>query len=256
MADVAWAASHYADWTGDDEFLEGAGGDLIVECARYWAGRIREDREGAHIFGVVGPDEYHEVVDDNAYTNVMARWNLRRAAELAGRGGVIDLEEVHRWIDLADALNDGYDATSGMHEQFSGFLRLDRSLVGEMPPRPTMADEVLGRLRVKASQIIKQPDVLMLHHLVPDELEPGSLTRDLDYYDPLTAHGSSLSPPIHAALLAARRPPGRCASDAVPRGPARPRGPHPHDRSGPPPRDDGRCVAGAGARIHGCPAAR
>ena len=89
-----------------------------------------------------------------------------------------------------------------MHEQFSGFLRLDRSLVGEMPPRPTMADEVLGRLRVKASQIIKQPDVLMLHHLVPDELEPGSLTRDLDYYDPLTAHGSSLSPPIHAALLA------------------------------------------------------
>ena len=113
VADVAWAASHYADWTGDDEFLEGAGGDLIVECARYWAGRIREDREGAHIFGVVGPDEYHEVVDDNAYTNVMARWNLRRAAELAGRGGVIDLEEVHRWIDLADALNDGYDATAG-----------------------------------------------------------------------------------------------------------------------------------------------
>jgi trehalose/maltose hydrolase-like predicted phosphorylase len=202
VADVAWSVSHYVDWTGDDDFLRGRGGDVIVECARYWAGRIREDRDGAHIFGVVGPDEYHEVVDDNAYTNAMARWNLRRAAELSERAGVIDLEEVQRWIDLADALHDGYDTATGIHEQFSGFLRLDRSLAAEMTTRPVMADELLGRLRVKASQIIKQPDVLMLHHLVPDDLEPGSLARDLDYYDPLTAHGSSLSPPIHAALLA------------------------------------------------------
>ena len=62
-------------------FLEDAGRDLLVETARYWASRIRLDGDGrGHIYGVIGPDEYHEPVDDNAFTNVMARWNLRRAA--------------------------------------------------------------------------------------------------------------------------------------------------------------------------------
>ena len=63
-------------------------------------------------------------------------------------------------------------------------------------------DLLLGRDRVARSQLIKQPDVLMLHHLVPDQAEPGSLGPNLDYYDPRTAHGSSLSPAITASLLA------------------------------------------------------
>ncbi len=88
-ADVAWAAACYIDWTGDEEFAAGPGRELLVETARYWASRIRLDADGrGHIYGVIGPDEYHEPVDDNAYTNVMARWNLRRAAErsVAPRG--------------------------------------------------------------------------------------------------------------------------------------------------------------------------
>ena len=85
VADVAWGAACYLDWTGDEEFLRGPGRDLFVETARYWASRIRVDAGGrGHIDGVIGPDEYHEAVDDNAFTNVMARWNLRRAATLSG----------------------------------------------------------------------------------------------------------------------------------------------------------------------------
>jgi trehalose/maltose hydrolase-like predicted phosphorylase len=203
VADVAWAVSHYVDWTGDDAFLDGPGGELVLECARYWAARIRVDRHGvAHVFGVVGPDEYHEVVDDNAYTNVMARWNLRRAAEIARQRGTATADEIESWLALAAALVDGYDERSGTHEQFTGYRRLDHAPAALLPGSPVMADELLGRLRVKGSQIVKQPDVLMLHHLVPDDLARGSLRRDLDYYGPLTAHGSSLSPPIHAALLA------------------------------------------------------
>ena len=83
VADVAWAAACYAAWTGDNEFLAGAGRELLVETARYWASRITRDPDGrGHLYGVMGPDEYHEVVDDNAYTNVMARWNLRQGADL------------------------------------------------------------------------------------------------------------------------------------------------------------------------------
>ena len=86
VGDVAWAAACYLDWTGDEAFAAGPGRDLIVETARYWASRVRYDRDGrAHIYGVIGPDEYHEPVDDNAFTNVIARWNLRQAAALDGR---------------------------------------------------------------------------------------------------------------------------------------------------------------------------
>jgi Glycosyl hydrolase family 65 central catalytic domain len=92
VADVAWAASRYLDWTADAAFAAGPAEELFVETARYWASRIRVDRSGdAHIYGVIGPDEYHEPVDDNAFTNVMARWNLRRAA-LVGSARVSDEE--------------------------------------------------------------------------------------------------------------------------------------------------------------------
>ena len=199
VADVAWAAACYVDWTGDEEFLEGPGRDLIVETARYWASRIRVDADGrGHIDDVIGPDEYHEAVDDNAFTNVMARWNLRRAAALAGTG-----DERETWLDLADRIVDGYDERTGLYEQFAGFFGLEPLVIAEMAPRrPLSAELLLGRERVHAAQVVKQTDVLMLHHLVPEEVAPGSLLPNLEFYEPRTAHGSSLSPGTHAGLFA------------------------------------------------------
>lgn len=202
VADVAWGAALYEDWTGDREFADGPGLRLLVETARYWASRVRLDRhDRAHIYGVMGPDEYHEAVDDNAFTNVMARWNLRRAA---GRVRALGHpEEAERWLELADRLVDGHDPGSGVYEQFAGFLKLEPLIVAEAAPRrPVAADLLFGSKRVAGSQVIKQADVLMLHHLVPDEVAAGSLRPNLAFYEPRTAHGSSLSPAVHAALLA------------------------------------------------------
>jgi trehalose/maltose hydrolase-like predicted phosphorylase len=144
-------------------------------------------------------------VDDNAYTNVLARWNLRRAAAAAARYGddeVDDQEHAH-WETLADALVDGYDPATGIYEQFAGFHDLEPILIADVAPRrPITADLLLGRDRVRSSQVIKQADVLMLHHLLFEEMAPGSLAANLDYYEPRTAHGSSLSPAIHASVLA------------------------------------------------------
>jgi trehalose/maltose hydrolase-like predicted phosphorylase len=202
-ADVAWAASTYAAWTGDDAFAAGPGRELLVETARYWASRIRVDSRGdAHIYGVIGPDEYHEPVDDNAFTNVIARWNLRRAASAADSAD-IDEEERSEWLRLADALVDGYDPVTGLYEQFAGFYRLEPLVIADVAPRrPIAADLLLGHERVSRAQVLKQADVLMLHHLLPEEVVPGSLGPNLDFYEPRTAHGSSLSPAIHAALFA------------------------------------------------------
>jgi trehalose/maltose hydrolase-like predicted phosphorylase len=174
----------------------------LTETARYWASRIRVDGHGrGHIYGVIGPDEYHEPVDDNAFTNVIARWNLRRGAA-AGAGAVPD-EESARWLHLADAIVDGYDSRTHLYEQFAGFYRLEPLIIAELSPkRPIAADLLLGRERVEGAQVLKQADVLMLHHLIPDEVPPESLEPNLTFYEPRTAHGSSLSPAIHAALFA------------------------------------------------------
>ena len=200
VGDVAWAATCYLDWTGDEAFAAGPGRELLVETARYWASRIRFDRDGcAHIDGVIGPDEYHERVDDNAFTNVLARWNLRRAA--AQPGG--DPVERRAWLTAAEALVDGYDPATGVYEQFAGFFELEPLVIEEVAPRrPIAADLLLGAERTAGAQVLKQADVLMLHHLLPDEVAPGSLVPNLDFYEPRTAHGSSLSPAIHAGLLA------------------------------------------------------
>src|SRR6185436_1071596 len=81
-ADVAYAVWQYWRATADDEFIVDAGAEILIETARFWASRAGMEADGyGHIRGVIGPDEYHETVDDNAYTNVMARWNLDRAAD-------------------------------------------------------------------------------------------------------------------------------------------------------------------------------
>src|ERR1017187_217578 len=205
VADVAWAACLYADWTGDTAFMGGPGGELVVETARYWASRCRRDGSGRmHIDAVIGPDVYHEIVNDNAFTNVMARWNLGRALQLHDEGLVhVNDQEVDAWRVAAANLVDGYDPGTQLYEQFAGFYALAPfDLAQAVPHRPVAADLLVGYDVVHRSQIVKQADVLMLHHMVPEEVAAGSLAANFAYYEPRTAHGSSLSPGVHAGLLA------------------------------------------------------
>jgi len=200
-SDVAWAALHYVDWTGDDALLAGPGRSLVTDTARYLQARVRLDEAGrGHLEGVIGPDEYHVGVDDNAYTNGLARWHLRRAAALLRHDGDADL--ARQLEGTAEALVDGYDPATGRHEQFAGAWALDPVRIADIADVPVAADVLLGPERAAASRVLKQADVLMLHHLLDDELPPGSLAADLDDELPYISHGSSLSPAICAAVLA------------------------------------------------------
>lgn len=201
---VAWSVVRNAIWQRPGGVLTSAEGELLAETARYWATRISVDTDGSgHIRGVIGPDEYHENVDDDAFTNVMARWNLRTAARVAGASA----REGNEWVSLAARLVDGYSAASGVHEQFRGYRDLADIALPGLGTTPIAADVLLGTGRLAGSRVIKQPDVLMLHHLVPDEMQADSLAADCGFYVPRTAHGSSLSPAISAAVLARA---GRC----------------------------------------------
>ncbi len=203
-ADVAWAADCYLNWSGDEAFA-GDAQALFVEAARYWASRIRSDPSGTgHIYTVIGPDEYHEPVDDSSFTNVMARWTLRRAVRSLGERPRADIEqsEVERWLQLADRLNDGYNPESGIYEEFAGFNKLEPIIAAELAERPFAGESLLPLARLRNSQIVKQADVVLLYHLVPDEMAEHSLGPNLAFYEPRTSHGSSLSPAAYALLLA------------------------------------------------------
>jgi kojibiose phosphorylase len=209
-ADVAWAVMHYWQVTGDDAFLAEMGAEIVVETARFWASRVNAGDGGTyHVCRVIGPDEYHEGVDDNAYTNVMARWNLRTAGELcdrlpevAARLGV-SAEDRRRWDEVAAGLVDGFDPQTLLYEQFEGFFALEPLRAVDLAPRPFTGELVVGVERLRRTQVVKQADVVMLGVLLPTEVGTDVQAANFAHYEPLTSHGSSLSPAMHA-LVAAR----------------------------------------------------
>jgi trehalose/maltose hydrolase-like predicted phosphorylase len=217
-ADVAYAVWNYWQITGDDAFLRDAGAEILLETARFWASRVEPGSDGAlHLRGVEGPDEYHTNVDDNAYTNNLARWNLARALDAAEwlrerwpgqwsdlqRRLHLDASELETWRQVGERLATGLDPATGLFEEFSGYSRLEYiDLASITPPSPTI-DLVLGQERTSRSQVVKQADVVMLLALLWDTVTPQVRAANWAYYAPRTSQGSSLSPAIHA-LVAAR----------------------------------------------------
>ena len=216
-ADVAWATWRYWETTRDENFLWKVGAEIILETARFWASRARRGRDGAHhIPHVIGPDEYHEDVHDNAFTNELARWNLERGLEIAKLLGGIDAAawkalarrldlrrgELAHWRAVAQSLDRRFDPHTLLVEQFADYFKLEDLIAADLAPRPFAGDLVLGRDRLRRSQVIKQADVLMLMHLLPDAFPAEIVLANYRYYEPRTSHGSSLSPAIHATVAA------------------------------------------------------
>ena len=217
-ADVAYAVWQYWEATQDERFLQDAGAEILLETARFWASRGEMGADGRyHIRHVIGPDEYHEDVDDSAYTNVMAQWNLERAVEVTRLMRArwperwrqlverieLDPEEPDRWSEIARIMYTGFDPDTGLFEQYRGFFGLEPIDLAAWAPRNAPMDVLLGRPRTQRSQVVKQADVVMLLYLLWDRFPPAVREANFRYYEPRTGHGSSLSPAIHA-LVAAR----------------------------------------------------
>ncbi|MCW2566857.1 MAG: Kojibiose phosphorylase, partial [Mycobacterium sp.] len=140
-ADIADAVLRYLDATGDREFEREVGLELLVQTARLWRSLGHHDLEGHfRIDGVTGPDEYSALADNNVYTNLMARRNLRGAADAAARdlrraGELgVDAEEMAAWRHAADAMVIPFDDTLGVHPQSEGFTRHEVWDFGHTPP--------------------------------------------------------------------------------------------------------------------------
>ncbi|MGA7385143.1 MAG: glycosyl hydrolase family 65 protein [Methylocella sp.] len=216
-ADVAYAVWQYWQATGDEGFLFNAGAEILLETARFWSSRAQPEADGyGHIRGVIGPDEYHEHIDDNAFTNVMARWNIRRAldvaallrerwperwARLSSRLGLNDTE-LEQWRSVAETMATGLDLKTGLFEQFAGFFALEQIDLAAYAGRSVPMDVVLGRERIQKSQVIKQADVVALLGLLPEEFVRETGAENFLYYEPRCGHGSSLSRAMHGMVAA------------------------------------------------------
>jgi trehalose/maltose hydrolase-like predicted phosphorylase len=217
-ADVAYAVWQYWDATADESFLLSAGAEILLETARFWASRGEIEKDGHyHIRHVIGPDEYHENVDDSAYTNLMAAWNLRRGAEtvslLQQRWPErwdelssymhIGSSEVAGWTRLAEAMYVPFDPKTRLFEQFERYYDREPIELKSYEPRHAAMDVILGHERIQHTNVVKQADVVMAMYLLWNEFPPGVREANFRYYEPRTGHGSSLSPSMHA-LVAAR----------------------------------------------------
>ncbi len=218
-ADISYALSQYLAATGDVDFLTREGIDMLVETARMWVdlGFWRNEEDGIfHIHGVTGPDEYTTVVNDNLFTNVMARFNLRRAAEavreLAIRDGLeydqvvsrldLDESEVVGWERAAADMAIPFDEHLGVHPQDQHFLEREVWDLANTPleKRPLLLH--YHPLVIYRFQVLKQADVVLALFLQGEQFTPEEKRADFEYYDPITTGDSTLSAVVQSIIAA------------------------------------------------------
>jgi trehalose 6-phosphate phosphatase len=237
-AAVAYNTWLYYDATGDIEFLRGVGAELLVEIARFWtsAATYNGTLDRYEIKGVMGPDEYHEAypdreqpgLDNNAYTNLMAVWCICRAFDALAALPAEAARELHQRLEITQQELERWDEVSrrmrvcfhdGVISQFEGYERLEElDWLGYVERYGDIErlDRILEAEGDTANRykVAKQADVLMLLYLLPAheitqllerlgyECDDQLLERTVEYYEPRTAHGSTLSRIVHAWLHA------------------------------------------------------
>jgi alpha,alpha-trehalose phosphorylase len=216
-ADIMYGLEKYVEVTGDEAFLHEEGAEMLVETARLWndLGFYSKRKGGKFcIHGVTGPDEYNTVVNNNTFTNLMARENLRyaattveslrreqpeRFAALVDKTGV-DVPEVEEWKRAADMMYIPFDWKARIHPQDDSFLDKEVWDFKNTPPDKYPLLLYHHPLVIYRRAVIKQADIVLAMFLLGQEFSPQQKKRNFDYYDPLTTGDSSLSACIQGIL--------------------------------------------------------
>ncbi|MBR6164897.1 MAG: family 65 glycosyl hydrolase [Clostridia bacterium] len=214
---VAYGIWHYVHLTGDDGFLWRYGAEMLLQIARFLASRAaRGGLTGKYgFYGVMGPDEFHMMVNNNAYTNYMGKRTLEYAARILQR---MRAEQPEAWATLAEKTALGPEepdtwmnmaeemyipcAENGLIEQHDGFFDLPHTEINDVPVSDFPLYEHWSYDRIYRTDMIKQPDVLMILYLYNSSFSREAKRVNYEYYEPRTIHESSLSPAIHSVLAA------------------------------------------------------
>ncbi|MDK2853828.1 MAG: kojibiose phosphorylase [Thermococcaceae archaeon] len=211
-ADIAYTVDLYYKFTNDEDFMAKYGLEIIFETARFWASRVEfDEKKGYVIKKVIGPDEYHEHVDNSFFTNLMAKHNLLLGVayykKALNKGGYwkktvdrvkVTEEEVLKWREIAEKM---YlpPQVDGVFEEFDGYFALqdytvDPHGIGEA----RLPEEI--RKKIGKTRLIKQADVIAAQYLLKDQFDIDTIKRNFDYYIVRTTHASSLSMPAYSIV--------------------------------------------------------
>ena len=215
-ADIAYAFYHYYNATRDEKFFDDCGYEVMFETARFWASRVEynKKRNKYEIKHVVGPDEFHNDIDNNAYTNMMAKWNLLTADKLFQKikktkpkvfravtyKVSLSAKEAKEWKKIASRISINL-SNDHILEQFDGYFKKRYVKVGNWDENnlPTISSKLSPRGYGK-TQLIKQADVMMLLYLLSDVFNFRTKKKNYEYYIERTLHRSSLSFPIYSII--------------------------------------------------------
>jgi alpha,alpha-trehalose phosphorylase len=218
-ADIMYALRKYVQATGDESFLRDYGAEMLVETARLWRDLgFYSDAKGGKfcINSVTGPDEYNTVVNNNAYTNLMARENLHyaartvqalRATDPDAYNALVDkttLEpsEVEGWIKAAQSMYVPYDEKLKIIPQDDSFLDREPWDFRNTPHDHYPLLLFYHPLNIYRKQVIKQADVVLAVFLLGDAFSAEEKKRNFEFYDPLTTGDSSLSSCVESIIAA------------------------------------------------------
>ncbi|SHJ85902.1 kojibiose phosphorylase [Hathewaya proteolytica DSM 3090] len=216
-ADVAFGIYNYFSLTGDIDFMLKQGAEIILETARFWVSRCiyNSEMDRYEIPRVTGPDEWHEPVDNNCYTNYLARWNIGKGFEMldmlkkdyskeyddiVSRICLIE-DELKQWQEVYDKIYIPFNKQDKLMEQFEGYFKLPDFTISEYDENdmPIIPEEA-RKMGLRNTCINKQADVVMLMFLLPEEFDDDIKKINYDYYEKRTSHRSSLSPSIFSIM--------------------------------------------------------
>lgn len=215
-ADVAYGAWQYYQVTGDQDFMDRCGYELILDTAKFWASRFEKGDDGMlHINDVVGPDEYKEHVDDNAFTNYMAAWNIRKAMEYcallkaekpalyARLAEKLELSRVEKdWTEKLPLLYLPQAREDGVIPQDSTYLTLKNVDLTKYKNQKNIGSiyRDYNQEQISHMQVSKQADILIMFVLLENQFSADVKRANWGFYEPRTLHDSSLSLSTHCIL--------------------------------------------------------
>lgn len=204
VADIAWAVIQYWRTTGDESFIAHEGMALLLETAKFWISRAVRVNDRLEIHDVIGPDEYTEHVNNNAFTSYMAYYNVQQALNIARQFGCSDDAFIHRAEMYLKELLLPEIQPDGVLPQDDSFMA--KPVINLAKYKAAAGKQTIlldySRAEVNEMQILKQADVVMLNYMLPEQFSAASCLANLQFYEPRTIHDSSLSKAIHGIVAA------------------------------------------------------
>ncbi len=216
---IAYAIYSYIRHSGDWDYLTEKGLDVLISISRFWSQRVNwsERKEKYVMLGVTGPNEYENNVNNNFYTNYMAKWTMQFTLEaidwakqnqtskwgdIASNLSFDEEVEATYWKDVIQKMYLPWDDVEGIYMQQDNFFDKDIVPADQLPDSMRPINQFWSWDRILRSCYIKQADTLQTFYFFEDDFSKEELEKHFDFYEPITVHESSLSPCVHVVLAA------------------------------------------------------